>query len=79
MVYQFARAAVTKLHTNRTAYQEMFCLTLLEARSQNKMTAGGTWLAQAKEHVTLDLGVHEFKPHVGVRDYEKKNNNKLKR
>ena len=30
------------------------------------------WLAQSVEHTTLDLGGHEFKPHIRCRAYFKK-------
>ena len=30
---------------------------------------GGDWLAQSVEHVTLDLRVGEFKPHIGYKAY----------
>ena len=39
----------------------------------------GTWLAQLEEHVTLDLGGHEFEPHVGCRDDLNKYNWKKKK
>ena len=34
----------------------------------------GTWLAHmlSHEHVTLDLSVNQFKPHIGCKDYKNK-------
>lgn len=39
-------------------------LISLDSIIYNKEDIWSTWLAQLMEHVTLDLGVHEFEPHI---------------
>lgn len=40
----------------------------LKSSLKKKISFGGIWLAQSVEHMTLDLGVLKFKPHVEGRD-----------